>query len=242
MKGFGIKLLILAMIFAGLAAFVGYTALSRATDNVVEGPVQEYLVASQLIEAGTKITSDMVKGVERPVGAADENIVVKREEIVGKYASSDILQNEYFRSERLVEEDTSRIIYTLQEGFRTVTLSVDPYSAAADLIVPGDRVDLAVYLPEKKDNGRIIRQDLASLFLADVEVLAVDRISKRGTVAHEEVPEQFAITLAVPVMATEQVVLAEHIGFVELMLRPIHDHNTPTTPNAIWKDLQHRFE
>lgn len=237
MKGFGIKLILLAIIFAILAALAGYTVLNQAAEDIQNGPVETVLVAAVTIPESTRITADMVQKQERPVEAVDTFSLTDPAEIVGKFASADILQGESFRIERLIEEEKARVVYRMKKGYRTVTVGVDPYAAAADMIVPGDRVDIAVYLPEKKDNGVLIHPDVASLFLANIEVVAVDREIETGKSAHEEVPERYAVTVAIPVQYTEQLVLAEHIGFVELMLRPVGDHSTPTTTNAIWQDL-----
>lgn len=199
MKGFGIKLIILAIIFAILAALAGYTVLNQAAEDIQKGPVETVLVAAVTSTVSTRITADMIQKQERPSEAVDAFALTDPTEIVGKFASAEILQGESFRIERLIEEKKARVVYRMKKGYRTVTVGVDPYAAAADMIVPGDWVDIAVYLPEKKENGVLVHPDVASLFLTNVEVVAVDREIETGKSAHEEVPERYAVTVAIPV-------------------------------------------
>ncbi len=111
------------------------------------------------------------------------------------------------------------------------------FSGVADLIKPGDRVDVFVFLKELANETGVIRSDVAQVLLQDVEVLAVRRETKKDSKAPEERPELYAVTVAVPVKAVEKLILGEETALLKIALRPFEEKTTYSSYGVVWKEL-----
>lgn len=238
MKQGGLKYFILALIFGLLAALGSYIYLSSQEAAPGEVEMIELPVAVEAIDRYSKLSRDQFEIRKFPAASAVQDTVTELKDIEGKYAATEILANEPIRAARLRDSIEDVITEVIKPGHRAISIQTDRFSAAADLIVPGDRVDLIVFLPEKTRKETVIREDMAQIFIENAKVLAVSQTTLPGVRAHEEIPERYALTIEVPVGLTKEIVLAEKIGSVKVALRGSDDAGVESTSPVQWEDLQ----
>jgi pilus assembly protein CpaB len=119
---------------------------------------------------------------------------------------------------------------------------VEAQHSVANLIKPGDFVDLMVYLPAISDTNRIARPNITKLIMQKIEILAIDKNVFRteqsdNNVEEVSAPASILVTLSIPVFDIEKLFLAEQEGILKLALRPIEDNNIYVTDGAVWEEL-----
>ena len=239
MKNLGVLLLIISALFAGLVSFSVYKYLDANKENqkVEEIKLKELYVAKVDIEENTEIVNEMIETVNVPENFDTSIYITEKEEIINKFAYANIIKGEGFVKERLISKDETKLITKLEKGERAVSISVTQYRAVADLMKPGDLVDIFVYLPEKIYKETIVREDITKLLLQKIKILAIRQEQSRNYDNLGKPLDQYAITLAVNVKDIEKIILSENIGVLKLALRPIDDNETVITDGEVWREL-----
>jgi pilus assembly protein CpaB len=137
----------------------------------------------------------------------------------------------------LIAKDETKLIIKLEKGQRAVSISVTQYRAVADLIKPGDLVDVYIFLPEKIYQEVIVREDISKLLLQKIKILAIKQEQSRDYTNSEKISDQYAITMAVDAKDIEKIILGENIGSLKLALRPIDDNEAIVTDGEVWREL-----
>lgn len=243
MKSVGKKLIIVSFILALLASvviFVWFKSLEENKEAVVNKIV---LIAAEDIPANTLIDKKMVKEVEVIESDITNNYISNSDEIVGKYTKETIFQGEGFVKGRLVNEESSDLSLKIDSNHRAVAINATADAGVADLLKPGHYVDIIVYLPEKKKGQEVIRPDMAKIILQNVKIIAIDKELNRELEEKdkqeegETMPTTFLVTLSIPVESVEKLVLAEDIGSLKLVLRPLDKEENINTEGATWEKL-----
>lgn len=226
--------LVLAVATAGMALF-----WLKNQGGVESKPVETAVLwtAKEEIVAGTLITDKMIVKKDVAQDQIAPGIYTDEKDIVGRYAKDTILKGESFPSSRLYTEEDRLLSMRLKPGFRAFSISLSPYSGVGDLLKPGDRVDVFVFLEEIEKNSVIIRPDFARIMIQDLEVLAVRKESRKEDTPPEEVTPLYAVTLAAPVKDIEKMILGEETGRLKVALRPIDDAGRYDSYGVIWKEL-----
>lgn len=129
----------------------------------------------------------------------------------------------------------------LEPGMRAVTLPVNPQSAAAGFILPGDRVDVLLnyeigpWLPQDEsielgaDVG--VMRRVVDTVLENVKVIALDQQLTQA--ADKPGPSMVAkmITVEVTPQEAKALTMAQSIGQLSLVLRPLGDDERLMTSN-----------
>lgn len=239
-KGLFILAFILALIGAG--AFYVYLS-GLETPQIVETKTVSIVVAAVEIPARTLITDEMIKTVEVPENSVLVGGLSSVEEVVGKYTRALIFAQQPIHPGALIEDVSDELSMKVKGNHRAMTLSVSGATGVSNLIEPGDRVDVVVYLPQIVEQNRIVRPDIAKLLLQNIEVLAVDRSLNRDASKNQSTAEEvdpigaYFVTLSVPVTEVESLVLAKDIGTIDLALRPFEDDYSYVTSGVIWQEL-----
>jgi pilus assembly protein CpaB len=238
-KNLGVLLLIISIIFAGLLSFSVYKYLNDDTNidetaNVIE---KEFFVAKNNIEENTKITKDMIDTIKVSENFDLSIYITDEEDIINKFAYANIVKGEGFVEDRLIAKDETKLIIKLEKGQRAVSISVTQYRAVADLIKPGDLVDIYIFLPEKTYKEVIVREDISKLLLQKIKILAIKQEQSRDYTNSEKILDQYSITMAVDAKDIEKIILSENIGSLKLALRPIDDNETIVTDGEVWREL-----
>ncbi len=235
-KGIFLVAFLFALIGTG-ALFVYLRSIEPPKAEVVS--TIGIVVATEDIEARTQISSEMVRIIQVPeqgiVGTPYKTV----DEIVGKYAKENIYANQQIHPSTIIENISDELSLKINGNNRAVTINVNELTGVNGLIKPGDFVDIVLFLPQTTENNRV-RPDIAKLFLQNIEVMAINKnLNRDSTLPLSETPENpsYYVTLSVPVMDVEMLVLAKDIGSVELALRPLEGDYIYVTEGAIWQEL-----
>lgn len=238
MRNGSVKYFLLALIFGILAALGSYIFLSG---NKTEGgsvKMQDIPVAKENIEAFTKLTGAHFEMKAFPQVSIHPETITSVDSMIDMYASTNIRMGEPILNARIRESIDDVLPSVIKKNHRAISVLSNEFQAVGDLVRPGDYVDLIVFLPEKMRKDEVIREDQAQIFVENIKVLAVSRVTLPGGQAHEEVPDRYSVTLEVPVEHTQKIVLAENIGLIEIILRREDDKNIRKGSPVFWEDLQ----
>lgn len=241
MKSFNTKLLIISIILAGIAAYLGYSYLKEIEEaSMAEPKLIKIIVAAQNIPGRTKIDSSMIKEIEINEESYLLSSIQDRSEIIGRFTKEEILEGELIPRQRLIQENTEELSLRIKEGKRAISISMSEMSGVGDLIIPGDYVDVYVtldeYIIDRKTN-QTIYPHITKLLLQNIKVLAISKEMLKKEEQRAEIPSKYSVTLAVDSSEGEKLVQAEDLGRIKLALRPLKDKDTHNTPGAIRSDI-----
>jgi pilus assembly protein CpaB len=131
----------------------------------------------------------------------------------------------------------------IPEGYQVFAVKVDPESSLSGLVLPGDKVDVLVFIKADSEarSGRKVTMDLVKqtgtrTILRNVSVFAVnDRIGRN--VDEEETIVAKTVSLLVKPDESERLLLAKQLGTIHLALRKPGDESEFTTTGATPSDL-----
>lgn len=177
-------------IIAIIAAVVTAALAFYYIRGVEESKPEEMTVieAAQQIPAGTLIQQEMLKTVQIYASDLLPNAATSADQIVGKYAASEIYPDEQIPLSRASDESASSsaksFSYKIPEGMRTVTISIDPTTSVAGMLQVGDHVDiLATYnkVSSSADGESAGSQTVTKFIADDIEIAALDQTVVRSS-------------------------------------------------------------
>lgn len=237
MKNTGKKLIFVSFILAVISSILIYLYLQSLKTPNIAIKERTILVASETIPSRTKIDKKMIKEIQVPDNAIFKDYIIVSSNIVGKYTKVNILKNEGFINDKLINQLDSELSYKIEGNNRGVSINVNGSTGVSDLIKQGDFVDIIMDLAEKKEGQITVRPDISKILLQNIQVLAVDKKLNDDGAQREEVPTNYLVTLSVPIFEIEKLTLAEKIGELKLVLRPLIPDDIHKTEGAIWQDL-----
>lgn len=243
MKGTAQKLILISFALALVGALIFFIYVKSLKETNKSVKKIKVLVAAENIPSMTLIEKKMVKEIEVADNSIVKNYISDSSKIIGKYAKETVYKDEGFISNILLDKNSDELSLRIDSGSRAVSLNVTGDSAVSDLLKPEDYVDVVVYTAEKKDGTSVIRNDEAKIILQNIKVLAVDKDINRSGSSNESTSQagktlsNFLVTLSVPSNDVEKLVLAQSIGSIKLVLRPMNDKNTVNTDGTTWKEL-----
>lgn len=240
MKLLGKVLILFAFILSVALAGLIYVYLKdqEKPEQVIEKV--EVLVVRETIEPRKKILEEQLTWVALTKDAVPDGIALKLEDVVGLYSKDTLYANEPIRLERLVQDPNVELTMRLKPGFRAMSIGMTLESGVSNLVKVGDYVDFLVFLPEIRDSNRIVRPNIEKMIYQNIEVLAIGRQLLRESQSGSEddvQSDRYQVTLAVPVNDVEGLALAEDIGELKMVLRPLEQDFIYPTNGAIWEDL-----
>lgn len=188
--------------------------VKTTAENQVMVPVT---VAAKQIPQWTRITPEMLKTVQVPQKSLPEQAVSKPEQAVGQFNTVPLNAEEVVTFTKVASEKTSSVlVYKIPNGYRAITISINPLIAVGGQIKPGNRVDL---LMSYNLTGAVPATKVLTLTQNSL-VLAIGG----GAPPQEGQPApQENLTLAVTPQEAQYVMLNENIGKMKLALRPVTD-------------------
>lgn len=238
MKSIGKKLILISFILAILASVsvLGYLQSLKKPQKEANKKIT-VLVAAETIPARTIITNKMIKQIQVSEDSIFMSYIKDSSMIIGKYAKNDILQNEGFFTDKLVDKNGNELSYKVEDNHRAISINAAGDSGVSDLIKPGDYVDVIVFLAEKKDGTKVLRPDEAKTIIQNVMVLAVDTEINRNDKQVDKIPANFFVAVSIPTSEIEKMVLAESMGNIKLVLRPLNKENDSETKGITGDEL-----
>lgn len=240
MKNNNKKILIIAVIMALITSFVGYKFLTDIKPSSTNVEEMKLIVAAEDIPPRTKIEPNMIKEIKVPSESYILDSIQDREKLIGSFTKEQILEGEIIPKQRLIQEDKKDLALRIPDGKRAISISVDEYSGVADLIKPGDNVDVFVTLEEytiEDERIKIMYPKITKLLLQNLKVLAISQEMNRKDAHRIEIPNRYSITLAVTPDEAEKLVLSENMGVLTIALRPQGDNKLHQTSGTIREDL-----
>jgi pilus assembly protein CpaB len=237
MKNTGKRLILVSFILAVVSSIFIFIYLQSLKTPDIAVNERTVLVAAETIPPRTIIVKKMVNEIQVPDNEIFKDYIVESSNIIGKYTKDIILKDEGFHKAMLINELDNELSYKIEGNNRGISINVNGSTGVSDLIKQGDFVDIIVYLSEKKDGQKIIREELSRILLQNIKVIAIDKSLNRDDAQRVAVPTNYLVTLSVPALDIEKLTLAEDTGKLKLILRPLKSDSIKETEGANWQDL-----
>ncbi len=186
-------IVILALVFALLAAFMAYYTINNAKQAALNEQYIQVVTAAQDIPANTLITAEMLESKNFPRSLQTGKEITEVNAAVGRLSPVAISKGEYLLENRLVKpgEGKDRLAYTVPEGMRAMSIPIDAVKGVSNMIKIGDRVDFVAIVPANSASP----EPRSMVVLQNIEILAVGSAYKDAAAA----PQGEAATLTVAV-------------------------------------------
>lgn len=242
MKPARLILILVAVLAAGLAAFLVTRGGRPAPQTVVSEVVRQeakaqVLVAKAAVGIGERLTAANLEWQDWPEGAVRPEYVTSTAmpdapaQLTGAVVRFEFFPGEPIREAKLVRADQGYLSAVLSQGMRGVSVGVSAVSSAGGFVVPNDHVD--VVLTTSTEMGQ-----QSQVILANVRVLAIGkRLGEMGTSGTEAGQEATAsptpvvfdnstiATLELFPQQAEILINAATRGELSLTLRSVVDFN-----------------
>ena len=227
-------ILLLVALACGLVASIGITQVisRRAQQSVPLGETIPILVAKDTIPAWTPLSAQIVKLEPWPKDRLPEGALTQIESVEGRRTKTPIYPGEPILEKKLFDKSANEHGPTVMipKGMRVVTVKVDQVSGGSGLILPGDRVDVAVVL--RPDPIKGITEPMTKTFLQDVKVFAVnDQFHVEGATPEEKTIQAKTVSLLVTPEQAQMIMLASEAGKIQLVMRsPVEQDQAQVKP------------
>jgi pilus assembly protein CpaB len=232
-----VTVLVLAVVFGGLAAFLSRQWLeNHARTAAAVEHVGTIVVATSPLAFGSEMTPNNVAEIPWAASFIPEGAFATKQDLFkdGRRVVLAALEpNEpILRSKITGPGQRGSLSSLLQEGSRAVTVRVDDVRGVAGFILPGDYVD--VVLIRAEEGSRRDRDNYSDILLQQVKVLAVDQLASER---QEQPTVAKAVTLEVTPEQAQKVLLATNIGKLSLILRQPGEKNPQSSRRVTERDL-----
>lgn len=172
----------------------------------------EIFVTTKTIDVAEEITPDKIRLEEWPANRVPEGSATDLATIEGKYARQRFYRGEPVMPVKLMN-DANGTSQTIPKNYNVVSMKADPENAVANLVRPGDRVNVMAYFTK----GDVIPETMAKTVLKGVRVFAVDGRTQRDDT--EEVDKAArTVSLLIHSKDAEAWTYASELGKVRLTL------------------------
>lgn len=249
MKPARLILILVAVVAAGLAAFLVTRGGRPAPEQVVNEVVRQeakaqVLVAKAAMGIGERLTAANLEWQDWPEGAVRPEYVTSTAmpdapaQLTGAVVRFEFFPGEPIREAKLVRSDQGYLSAVLGQGMRGVSVGVTAVSSAGGFVVPNDHVD--VVLTTATEMGQ-----QSQVILSNVRVLAIGkRLGEMGVTGTEvgqdptgsPTPVVFdnatIATLELQPPQAEVLINAATRGELSLTLRSVVDFNDNSVADA----------
>lgn len=205
-------------IITAFAVYYFASSVAGGTNNV---PNVTAVVAKVDIPANTVITAEMVQTVTIPSNTFLTTMIGTPQEVVGKVCPYPIGAREYLYNTKLValgEKTDTGLSYSLENGMRAITISVNDINGVGFFIKEGDFIDIMV-------NGMSSAgKPTTDLVFEKVKVI---KVGSMGTPAGSNYT---TLTLSVSPADAAKIVFAYTNSTLTLALRPTGDEKIVNPP------------
>ncbi|MDR3243347.1 MAG: Flp pilus assembly protein CpaB [Elusimicrobiota bacterium] len=233
------RTILLSAIFALLAVAISYMYFSGLEIKYRNmGDTAQVVVADRVIVQGTLITRDMLTTIEVPKAYIQPKTFSSIRDLFssdGKaiYAAlATIEANEQILPGKI--SDTSReigISYIIPDGYKALAVSFD--SDSADIILPGNRVDILASIQYSDSKGKV--QESVYIIAQNILVLGVgsDYFGDRRAQPNannalggspQDTANNHVITLSVSAQEAQTIFISQEHGALKYIIRPVGDN------------------
>lgn len=218
-----ILVLVVAVLMAGAASYVVYSAVQRIPVRQVEVANYHVVVAAKPLAMGTLITAEDVKLVAWPSSSPVAQGYTDVKAVLQRGLLSSVVENEPLTENKLASlESGGGLPPTIPQGMRAMSVQVNEVVGVAGFVVPGSKVDLMVTLRRNEDS-------MTRTVVSNVQVLTADtRYDQEKSKDGQPIPSR-VVTLLVSPQDAERITLAQSQGQIMLSLRNPLDNGTAVT-------------
>jgi pilus assembly protein CpaB len=139
-----VAVLAFALAVSAIATLLFYRLIAARLTAIPKTVTTEVLVATRNLEVGSLIRDSDVKTANWP-GAAPQNAIFKREDVVNRGVVASMYQGEVFIESRLAPKGAGAgLAATIPPGMRAVAVRVNEVVGVSGYVVPGMRVDVLI--------------------------------------------------------------------------------------------------
>ncbi len=253
--------LLVSLVLATFATLFVYSYISNREKVLLELSTSvDVVVAAQDIPARTTLEKGMLEVVKIPKKYIQPGAVMSLDKILDQTISLAVLKGTQISEGMFQGGNEVSFSEKVPKGKRAFTLAVSKVTAVANLLVPGNYVDLLVTVEvgDSQENGQEVSEAvLTKTFLQNKMVLAVNEISSRrqamfrhmqqkneGSVFSQRLGDGegrediVTLTLALTPEEVQYVNLAQEVGSVAVGLRSRWDEGVIVETESIdTKDL-----
>ena len=222
MQSKSLMVLVLAL-GCGVVAAIGVTQMMAGSgdkENTVSTEVEPIYVALADIEMGTPINVELIKLEDWPKGKAPAGALSQLEDVEDRAPRTKIFAGEPLLDFKLLTKgemgDGADIM--IPKEYRVIPVKVDEVSGGASMILPGNRVDVHLYVKKSTQ----FQESMVKQILQNVKVFAVDDTWSRAVEDERTIRAKTISLLLLPTQAMK-VTLATKKGDISLVLRSPED-------------------
>lgn len=197
----------------GAIAAVGASQLMQAQGNVsAPASTVEILVATRVINPTEELKAEMVALESWPADKVPSGATSDLSKIEKKFAAQKIYAGEPIINEKLLDE-ASDMSAGIPAGFSVVSMKADGATSVANLVRPGDRVNVLAYFTKSE----MVPETGVRTILTGVKVFAVDGRTTR----EEQTSEAYSastVSLLIDKKDEEAWTFASELGRIRLSL------------------------
>ena len=203
----------------GAIAAVGASQLMQAQGTAPDSAeTVEIFVATRVINEGEEIKAEMMALEAWPADKVPPGASSELKKVESRFAAQKLYAGEPIINEKLMDDETD-ITVAIPKGFSVVSMKADAASSVANLVRPGDRVNVMAYFT-KSD---LIPETGVRTVLTGVKVFAVDGRTARDT-KQESSGAASTVSLLIDTKDEEAWTYASENGRIRLSLgRPAED-------------------
>ncbi len=216
-----VKTLVLVMIamVCGLLATIGISqVIDRQNQNKTVSETVKVFVAATDVDIGAAFNAQNVKLEEWPKDRLPDGAILKLEDLENRYARQRLFPGEPILAAKLMDSNADNSL-TIPEGYRACSIKVSGEVVVGNLVKPGDRVDVIVFLRRGGD----VPLTGTRTILRDVRVWAVNAKTERSVDDQGQVNLAQTVSLLVTPKQVEVLTLAAELGQLRLSLRRPND-------------------
>lgn len=221
-----------ALFFGLLTSYFIYDFLAKVEKSATEAKTEEIVVAACNVPAKTLLTREMLVLKKVPVEGIHAQALRKTEEAVGSITLTSLVESEQLLKSKLTSKDNAKngLAYIIPPDKRAMSIPIDEVSGVANLLEPGDNVDVAAVLGLVDSTGKETTYSL--IVLQDIQILAIGKkLDEKNNSKESGQQEQKTVTLAVTVEEAQSLFMANQKGTLRLLLRsPIDDSIVAAAP------------
>lgn len=211
---------ILALVFAGIAAWLTLQYLQKETDKSKAVQPQNTVVAAVDIPIGSTIAEQQLKIASWPKdsippGSTDDIKTMAGRVVIRPISNGDAVTEQKLKP-KAGAPGSGFMTYLIPSGHRAITVAVNEVAGVAGFITPNDRVDIVL----TTQRPGVQNENISKIILQNVPILATGQITDQKEGKPVVVP---TVTLDLTPDDSEKLVLAGSKGTLQLLLRNIAD-------------------
>jgi pilus assembly protein CpaB len=240
MRANTVIMIVLAGVFGVLAVVLANIWLANQRSAMAQTgdvPHDTVVVAAVALKFGDALTSDKLREIAWPAGAAPIGAFKTTKEALAGDAPRQALQSISANEPILATKITgpgqrATLSAVLGEGMKAVSIRVNDVLGVAGFVFPGDRVDVLLTRTARDSDGA--DRSFVDVLLQSMKVLAVDQVADESKDSPTVVK---AVTLEASTRDAQKLTLAAGAGQLSLALRQAAASQGETTERITLSDL-----